>query len=378
MIMAILPKLGYNRNMPREVVFGPYNQGGIGLAGLYVTAGTAHVMTALRQTRMNTGQLANVLKIAKEWAQKHTGNEHRLFNDVTTDLPHLPDGWIKYTREFLKQSNSRLHYTFPTMMEKLRLNDRIIMEDVKRSPFLSATDKEEVNFCRLYLNAETLSDICTIEGLDLNKECFNAQNPNMECTSQTLWPKQGKPGQEQWNKFRAFARKTYCVDQYSFKLRMRLGKWITQGKTRNWNCYYNPETNTVSVKEDDTNEWEQYNVNRTGIHDRFEPVGNAIHTESQSTDKGQPSFIQEQKDTSWKCWVSQDPTPPLSVEKKAKPKTFKQYLPTIPLRERELLADSDCMDGTDGASLAALLKDYKQGNNLVGASDGGLRKIKRE
>jgi hypothetical protein len=107
-------------------------------------------------------------------------------------------------------------------------------------------------------------------------------------------------------------------------------------------------------------------------------VGNTIPTTSQRKDKGQPPFIQEQNDTSWKCWVSQDPTTPLPAKTTAKPKTFKQYLQTIPQWERELLADSECMDGTDGASLAALLKDYKQGNNLVGASDGGLRKIKRE
>ena len=39
MIMAVLPKMGYNRYLPREVVFGPYEYGGIGLVSLYVAQG---------------------------------------------------------------------------------------------------------------------------------------------------------------------------------------------------------------------------------------------------------------------------------------------------------------------------------------------------
>ena len=173
MISAILPKLGYNRNLPREVVFGPYEQGGVGLAGLYVTEGTAHVMASIRQTRMATGQLSNIMTIAEDWAQKHTGNERQLLNDVERELPHLPDGWIKNTRGFLRVSESRLIYTNPTTLEHVRENDRIIMEDVKRSPFLSPQDKEEANYCRLYLNAKTLSDIRIIDGTELNTACFD-------------------------------------------------------------------------------------------------------------------------------------------------------------------------------------------------------------
>jgi hypothetical protein len=154
--------------MPREVVFGPHSQGGIGLAGLYVIQGTAHVMTAIRQTRMDTGQLSAVMKIAEEWAQKITGNERRLFDDVAFELPYLPDGWIKNSRTFLRQSKCRLQYMYNTRLDKLRQNDGLLMEDVKRSPFLSPQDKEEVNYCRLYIQAETVSDICNIEGTELN------------------------------------------------------------------------------------------------------------------------------------------------------------------------------------------------------------------
>ena len=139
--MAILPKLGYNRNMPREVVFGPHSQGGIGLAGLYVTQGTAHVMTAIQQTRMDTGQLSDVMKIAEEWAQKITGNERRLFDDIAIDLPYLPDGWIKNTRKSLHQSKCRLQYMYKTRLDKLQQNNRLMIEGVKRSPFLSPQDK---------------------------------------------------------------------------------------------------------------------------------------------------------------------------------------------------------------------------------------------
>jgi hypothetical protein len=38
------------------------------------------------------------MEIAEEWAQKITGNERRLFDDVKTELPYLPNGWIKNIR----------------------------------------------------------------------------------------------------------------------------------------------------------------------------------------------------------------------------------------------------------------------------------------
>ena len=86
--------MGYSRNVPREVVFGPYEFGGIGMVSLYIAMGTMHVMLALRQLRMNKGQVANALHIAYSWTHRVAGTTKSPFGDVDTPLLHLQKGWI--------------------------------------------------------------------------------------------------------------------------------------------------------------------------------------------------------------------------------------------------------------------------------------------
>jgi hypothetical protein len=109
-------------------------------------------------------------------------------------------------------------------------------------------------------------------------------------------------------------------------------------------------------------------------------VGQEIDTapEEAEKDKGRPSFVTEQQDKTYKCWVHKDPTIRWEKPRKNNPETFREYLQQIPLWERELLDDCECVDGSGGASLAEFLRNFTKGSNLVGASDGGLRKIKRE
>ncbi len=78
-----------NRYLQREVVFGPYEYGGIGFVALYVMQGVLHVMSVLRQFRMNTGLVANAMHIAYTWTHRVSGTTQGPFEDVDTPLPHL-------------------------------------------------------------------------------------------------------------------------------------------------------------------------------------------------------------------------------------------------------------------------------------------------
>ena len=179
-------------------------------------------------------------------------------------------------------------------------------------------------------------------------------------------------------------RKTYCHDQSSSVLKTKLGKWINQGHSREWPCYYDPTTKIVTIRNDydeenmDHEQWDRFHVDSRGTQDRHQLVGEYIHTNNRNFEYGQPTFITQQQDESWTCWVHHDPTTRLDTRKNPKEQIFKEYLQTIPQWERELLDDCECVDGSDGESLANYIRDLKKGSNLIGASDGGLRKIKRE
>ena len=137
-------------------------------------------------------------------------------------------------------------------LDELRINDRILMEDVGTSPYLSETDKVEVNYCRLFLQVETLSEICTVEGKTLATQCMDQTDRTCPSTSNSLWPKQGLPGKKQWKTFDNFIRKTYCRTQDSDTLRKALGKWYPHKfLRRNWSTYYNAEHKVLTVYEED-------------------------------------------------------------------------------------------------------------------------------
>jgi hypothetical protein len=50
-INTVLTKMGYNRHMPRAVVFPPTHLGGIGLLGLYTEQGSSKVTTIISHIR---------------------------------------------------------------------------------------------------------------------------------------------------------------------------------------------------------------------------------------------------------------------------------------------------------------------------------------
>ena len=53
-IQNILPRIGYNANMPRAIVYGPTESGGIGFISLFILQGLQKVKHILQAYRHNT------------------------------------------------------------------------------------------------------------------------------------------------------------------------------------------------------------------------------------------------------------------------------------------------------------------------------------
>jgi hypothetical protein len=71
-INAQLSAMAFNRNMPREVVFGPTSNGGIGLRHLYVEQG-CQKMSALLQHIQQHSQLGKIMWYLLQWTQVNAG-----------------------------------------------------------------------------------------------------------------------------------------------------------------------------------------------------------------------------------------------------------------------------------------------------------------
>ena len=64
--------MGYNRNMPREAVFGPKALGGIGMTDLFVEQGRAKCIKLLEHIR-NMDSIGRLMRIALDWTQLTAG-----------------------------------------------------------------------------------------------------------------------------------------------------------------------------------------------------------------------------------------------------------------------------------------------------------------
>ena len=78
LFQTLLPRMGFNNNMPKEVVYGSTQAGGIGIVPLFVVQSTQKVKHILQAYRHQT-PLQQIMHITFQWAQRVAGISQPLF-----------------------------------------------------------------------------------------------------------------------------------------------------------------------------------------------------------------------------------------------------------------------------------------------------------
>jgi hypothetical protein len=171
--------------------------------------------------------------IAFQWAQVTAGVGFALLAEPWRLISHAVGQWISSLINFLKDSELTLLIDNTYTVRIRRVHDRILMEDAMSREF-SESDRDAINRCRLYLQVECLSDVCTAEGHHTDPG-LNAQPPTVTSQSTVKWPRQGLPGKRSWAIWRRFLR-PYTRDSTTNRLRQLLGPW-TRPDLRIWPAY---------------------------------------------------------------------------------------------------------------------------------------------
>jgi hypothetical protein len=155
--------MGSNRNMPLEVVFGPTSIGGLGLRHLYVEQGYQKASALLQHIRQSS-RLGKMTWTAIKWNYVTAGVGFAILTEPWRSLPHAVGQWIPSLCEFLASSECTIDIANTYTVCTRRIHDRILVEDAMTGDF---TDSEmrAINRCRLFLQVEYLSDVCTADGL---------------------------------------------------------------------------------------------------------------------------------------------------------------------------------------------------------------------
>jgi hypothetical protein len=225
--------LGYNRHMPRGVVFGSQKFQGIGLRHLYDIQGSDGTRLLLQELRTPSITTNTMLKILLEVLQQEAGIGKPIFEE-TRPLQYIKWGWIPSIRDFLHHINAVI--TNATKgLETYREHDSLLMDSeyIRR-----ASHKESllINRSRLALQVECVSDIATADGKRIDKAWFEFSTVKPSWSTKR-WPRQGNPGNEAWLIWKKFINEALLQGNQR-QLKQPLGRWINTNPSRMYQVYY--------------------------------------------------------------------------------------------------------------------------------------------
>ena len=222
-LRVFLPKMGYNRNMPREVVYGPVEMGGLGLHDFYIEQGIRQISALVGHLRQNS-ETGRMMRIELEWCQIQAGTSEALLLHPQSDIDYVETCWIMSIRDFLRTYRLRLEFTEASRQQPQCEQDCFIMDSLREHGQFSATEMQQLNACRMYLQVSRLSDIVTGDGRHILREVLVGSDTKHHLSS-NRWPRQGRPIKEWWNLWRRALQRVFSIDGVSRTIRTPLGLW---------------------------------------------------------------------------------------------------------------------------------------------------------
>ena len=145
-----------------------------------------------------TSITCKLLRISVSWFQAQVGVSFSILEQVHSPVPHLGSKWLSSLRSFLKRINAKLRLDTQYLPELQRLHDACIMDVIQSSGIFSNSEICKLNYCRLYLNVVTLSDLTTIHGrqLDMNKLSGNHDLLSSRTYGTAIY--QERPSESSW------------------------------------------------------------------------------------------------------------------------------------------------------------------------------------
>lgn len=269
---AILQPLGFNRNTPRKVAYAESNKGGAGLRHLFSEQGTRQAKALLYHIRKQT-KLGDTLRINLKWAQRVCGTSKPILSEPSRRLPHIgEERWMITLRQFLHLSELGIHIDTISETQPKRTHDRHIMDIVTTNHSYTNRAVKAINSCRVYLRAETISDITDAAGTTITTAASTCRRSNTG--SRSLWPRQPRPTNiAPWKVF----LKSLCTTK-TCTLDQPLGTWTSNPHEREWDTYYNHKLKMVITFMN--NQW-QYTFDIVKMQTRWE-VKEFSHYHSQT------------------------------------------------------------------------------------------------
>ena len=240
-VSAFLPKMGFAATTSRAVIFGSKKFGGFGLTRLRDFQGVNQITLFLQHVRLSDS-IGKMYQIGYSWYQHYCGTGFAVLSEPSVSLLHAPIGWFTTLRTFLADTNLGIDVA-PTILrlpKPLRGGDKNLVESFCTLNW-STSKMNNLNYCRLFLQVETLAEISNTDGLSILPAAW--QGRALPSNSTLLWPRQERPNS--WTLWRKAIAQLFLQDPTTkgrdprnLPLRSPLGQWLPSHSTsRIWPVY---------------------------------------------------------------------------------------------------------------------------------------------
>ena len=241
-LQACLPRSGIVRTFPRSLAYASHQHLGLDIPNLYWLQGYYHIDRLLRFANSShlTGRL---LRQSCEFLRLELGCNGSLFAIPFTLFGHLPtESWLTHTWKFLCESNIQLDISVPELPLLRELDGLLIPTFVSKG--FSEVELHQLNRCRIYLKAVSLSDIVSGCGRYLLQSSLEGK---LEPTRKQsyVWPYQAPLPTQYWDTWKKAMTKLCNQGRL---LHQPLGRWL---KSQSTDYTYDPVSDRIYFTEHD-------------------------------------------------------------------------------------------------------------------------------
>ncbi len=249
MVATTLKKMGYNSRMRRDVVYGPSKYGGLDFRDLKIEQGVDSLRLLMRHLR-TPGQPQQMILVTLDRLQHNSGLGTPLLEDPTIRASHLEGLWIPQIRRFLRSIHGSLTIADITIQPLQRQLDYYIMDAVIATKSFSPPEVRQINYCRLYLQVLTTSDMCNATGDRLAPGIRHGEHLWSQSKSNIQEIHQERPHEASWTIWRRFLN---TFSNFHGFLYRPLGDWLQPPPQlrRSWPFLYSPSSDSLYVRSGD-------------------------------------------------------------------------------------------------------------------------------
>jgi len=232
---AVLPKMGFNRKLPRAYRFAPLSHQGQDLPHLFLIQGTEQIKMFLTHLGKGT-HVCDVIVCCLESASIEVGVGGNILAQDFCKFGHLlTDSWVKTLSMFCHNNDIVLEGEYPWPAPFREHDDYLMKMLIDRNQGLfSLGEIRLINRCRLYLQLMSLSDACTGEGNRFTHSSIIG-TIDKDRRSKWIWPVQARPTPREWSVWRRCVRQIWAP-RPGHSIDKCLGLWLHDGH-QNWHWF---------------------------------------------------------------------------------------------------------------------------------------------